>query len=167
MVAKSCCYLLYTSFQASFSSLDFLLLKPLVQTRSSFASSVVNFAILGLLDSHFSPYYFYPDECGTRKKKNPHKLFSAIIRSRSPSSHCLSLPTSSLWSSFCASFQLCICITFSCLQAPCPISLFSLPLHSGGILPCSVYTAPCSDLCAFFWWPLQFGVAPFSLSLNR
>lgn len=107
MVAKSCCYLLYTSFQASFSPLDFLLLKPLVQTGSSFASSVIHFPILGLLDSHFSPYYFYPDECEERKKKAP-ELFSAIIRSRSPSCHCFSLPTSLLWSSFCASLQLCV-----------------------------------------------------------
>lgn len=54
-----------------------------------------------------------------------------------------------------------------CLQAPCPVSSSYFPLHSGGFPPCSVHTAPCSDVCAFFWWPLHFEVAPFPLSSNR
>lgn len=136
MVAKSCCYLLYTSFQTSFSPFDFPLLKPLVQTGSSFASSLAYFPILGLLASHLSPYYFYPNECGGGKKAP--KLFpAAIVRSRSPSSVYLSLPTSLLWSSSCISLQLCIYIfilSHICLQAPCPISSPYFPLYSGAFL---------------------------------
>lgn len=101
MVAKSCCYLLYTSFQASYSLLDFLLLKPLVQTGSSFASRI--FPSLASWIHTSVLIIFIQMNVGKEKKKSTR---TAIIRSRSPSYHCLSLPTSLLWSSFCASLQL-------------------------------------------------------------
>lgn len=86
MAAKFCCYLLYTSFQTSFSPLDFPLLKPLIQTGSFSSPNLEHFPILSLLDSHIS-HYFHPNQCGG-KKKAPKRFHSVIVRSMS----CTSLP---------------------------------------------------------------------------